>query len=359
LTAVPTSSVIESKLACKSSPATGHPLALVQRSDGSSPALVVLDVANPLAPAEACELAPAAGGRFLSATKVAFWLGRQLAVADLLAGSVTATGTVVAAPSEGAFSPDGTQFAYHVGGDTGGISTHLFGAGKDRTLLARPGIGGHGGPPYGPTSQLRFSSDGNYLLAVDSLFADFGSGPPNFLVYGSDGAIVFQSDSAEFGVWSRQGDSLYYLASKPAGDIRGDIRSWDPYYGDRILFPGLSTYTWPSIARHGSAIVFDAYDVSSPSEATGGLPHLSRLDLASGAVTQLSRSASSRTAVIGGNVVWTDQESPCSCGPAGASAPTGKVLAYDLVTRRETLLDLRRFTSSPIPASAVLDAWSA
>ena len=159
--------------------------------------LDVVDTSNPVSPDRICTLMPASGGRFISASRIGVWTTSQIELADLKLGTVTATALLPNAPSDGAFSPDGSVFAYHVGSDTNGMSTHLFKAGHDTTLLTRPGIGGHGGTSYGPAYQLTFSADGKYLLAVDSLFANFPSGPSNFLVYSTaDGSIAFQSGSA-------------------------------------------------------------------------------------------------------------------------------------------------------------------
>jgi hypothetical protein len=319
---------------------------------------VVLDVVDPLKPIEICSISPANGGRFISASRIAFWSAQDLGLADLALGAAVGTETLPALPSDAAFSSDGSMFAYHVGSDTNGMSTHLNAAGVDRTLLTRPAIGGHGGAPYGPATQLEFSADARYLLSVDSLFANFGSGPPNFLIYRTDGSIAFQSSRAEYGAWGPGHSKLYFFVSTERGAIAGDVHSWDPSVGEGTVAQAVSSYFWPRVAPDGRAILFDSYDKSAPGEATGGLPHLWRLDLATGATMQLSTAISSRTVFVGDSVVWADKEQRCSCGPGGASAPTGEVLAHDLLNGQDTVLDLTPFTASPSPVSGVLAVWS-
>lgn len=313
--------------------------------------MLVLDVADPLKPFQICSLSPAADGRFISATEIAFRSGQQLGVADLAAGAVVGTGKLPS-PGGGRFSPDGSMFAWRHS-DGNGISIHLYAAGLDRTLLNRPAIGG-GGTPYGPTSQLEFSPDGRYLLSVDWLFAHFGSGPPNFLVYRTDGSIAFQSSQAEFGAWAPAGSKLYFLMPVQSAAIGGDVESWDPSAGTATVVHGVASYVWPSVAPDGRSIVFDSYDTSAPGTATGGFPHLWRLDLGTSALSQISGALSARTVFVGDGVVWGDQEQPCSCGPGGASSETGKVMAHDLATGHDAVLDLTPFTPAA-RVSAVLD----
>src|ERR1700730_1529891 len=129
-TTQPSRQPIETKVTCSSRPVTGHPLLLLQPG-GITPELAVLDVLDPLRPQQLCKLSPANGGRFLSATKIAFWLGQQIGVADLT--SDVAVGTAEFPKSTGvAFSPDGSAFAYSTGDETlgtAGTSTHLTSGG--------------------------------------------------------------------------------------------------------------------------------------------------------------------------------------------------------------------------------------
>jgi WD40-like Beta Propeller Repeat len=336
---------VDTRLTCGSQSALGDPLALMIKTGASGSELLVVDVVDPINPVVRCDLSPASGGRFVAATRVAFWQADTLFVADILSGSVAETAKLPDIPTDGAFSPDGSLFAYRVGGDTNGLSTHMFVAGQDRTLVVRPGIGGHGGGPFGPATQLQFSADGKYLLSVDSLFARFGSGPPNFLVYDVNGSVVFQSTTAGFGVWATQGSKLYFLATTEQGAIGGDFHSWDAVAGEVPVAQRLSTYFWPTLKPDGRVLVFNSYD-------SAGLPHLWTLDLGTGVISQLSNGISSRPLFVGRNVIWSMEEKPCQCGPGGASAPDGNVLVYDMQTRRETTAVLVGF-----PTVNVIDVW--
>ena len=153
---------IDTQLTCTGPPVKSNRFMLV-RPTATTAQLLVLDVSNPLKPVRTCDLNPADGGRFISATRLAFWHGQTLGSADLSSGIVSVTGTLPVSPSAGAYSPDGSAFAYRVVGNQGS-STHLFIGGKDRTLGTVGPIGGRGGPPYGPVAQLEFSPDARYLL---------------------------------------------------------------------------------------------------------------------------------------------------------------------------------------------------
>jgi hypothetical protein len=223
---------------------------VLSRSAPTGQLLLILDVSDPQKPVQLCTLRPADTGRFISAGKVAFSVGRQIGVADLAAMSVVLTGELPAPPAP-AFSPDGSRVAYYVFPESGAVSTHVYTSGSDQTLLTRPPLGGHGGPPYGPVTQLEFSADGDYLLVVELLYANFGAGPPNFLVYRMDGSLAFQSSTAAFGVWSPKGSKLYFLdAGQPRG-IGGDVRVWSPSSGEATVARGLGSYIWPRISPDG------------------------------------------------------------------------------------------------------------
>jgi hypothetical protein len=345
----------DTKLACTSRPAPGDSLALMAyESTANKQELLVVDTVDPVHPVEDCTLIPAAGGRFITATRIAFWVGNSLRAADIAAGTVAVKATLPAAPADGAFSPDGSLFAYRVGGDTNGLSTHLFVAGQDRTLLTRAGIGGHGGSPYGPTTQLEFSADGKYLLSVDSLDANFASGPPNFLVYDQKGSTVFQSAIAAFGRWANQGDKLYFLAASPAHGISGDLHSWDPIAGEALVAHGLKTYTWPTLAHDNRRILFDSYD-------SAGLPHLWSVDLGTGVVSQLARGISTNPVFVDTSIVWSNEGQPCNCSGVGgfASAPDGKLVAHNIQTGQDTSFRLLAYGSAGADTQFILDVWLA
>jgi hypothetical protein len=312
--------------------------------------LLVLDTVDPIHPVEDCTIVPAAGGRFITATRIAFWDSDSLGTADIAAGTVVVTATVPAVPTDGAFSPDGSIFAYRVGGDTNGLSTHLFAAGQDHTLVTRAGIGGHGGPIIGPPAQLEFSSDGKYLLSVDSLNANFASGPPNFLIFDQNGSTVFQSATAAFGRWSKQGDELYFLAPSQAHGISGDVHSWQPTTGETpTALRGLASYFWPELAPDNTSLLFNSYD-------SAGLPHLWSVNLSSGTSVQLGSGISTEPVFVGQSVIWSTEEMPTN-GGMSASAPDGELVVHDLQTGHETTISLGAYAPGWVTTRSIVDVW--
>jgi hypothetical protein len=120
-------------------------LAIYQYST-TPPFVELLDVSNPVKPYLACTPSPALGAHILSDTKLAFWVGDELGTADLASRAVTRTARLVASAGTGAFSADGTKFAYRHWDDAGSMSLHLYVGGSDKALYVREPIGGHGGP---------------------------------------------------------------------------------------------------------------------------------------------------------------------------------------------------------------------
>jgi hypothetical protein len=268
---------------------------------------------------------------------------------DIASGAVGTTAQLSNMPSQGVFSADGASFAYRVGDDTNGSSTHLVVRGNDKNLISRPPIGGHGGPTWGPLSQLAFSADGKYLLSVDSLLANYAAGPPTFIVYGIDGSTIFQSSLVAFGLWSPTAAKLYFLAPSQSHGISGSVRSWDAPNGEAPLVGGLPSYSWPAMSPSGSLIVFTSYDAT-------GLPHVWKIDLATLGVSQISKLVSSHPVFVGPHAVWSNAEKPCECGPGGASAPDGSALSHDLVTGTDAGVQLDVSILSG-PTNVVLDTW--
>lgn len=352
--AQPTAQAIDTKLTCSTPPTAGHSMVLLDQATASTAELAILDVSDPVRPQPLCRLSGANGGRFMSATTIAFWSGRQVGVADLQSGVLAAVKELRVA-SGVTLSPDGSSYAYRVIDSAACTSTHIDDGGADRTLFTQELVGGHGGPPYGPTDQLAFSADGMYLLDY-SLFRP-ASGPANFLVYRKDGLLAFQSKKAAFGVWAPAATKLYFLAQSDPGRVDGDIHSWDPAAGEVTVARGLSSYFWPSMAPDGRSVAFDAYDHSVPGGAIGGVPHLWRLDLSTGTVVQVSPAISERAVFVGSGVVWSDEEQRCDCGPGGSSAPTGKVLSHDIVSGKESLVELTP-SAQVSPINRVVSVWT-
>jgi hypothetical protein len=323
------------------------------------PFVEMLDVSNPLKPSLVCRLTPAYGAQFLSDTKLAFWVDDQLGTADLGSGAITQTARLAGRAGTGAFSADGTKFAYRVFDDSGGMSTHLYVNGSDRTLYTQEPLGGHGGPIGGPLDQLEFSADGSQLID----FYEFRpmSGPAKFLVYRtSDAFLAFQSSSAGGGVWSRTGTTLYFSVwnPQPPGPS-GELDSLDAAGRQQMVARFANGIAWPRLTPDGAGIIYDTYD-------GGGQPHIWRFDLATHTATQLSEATGSIPIFVNPNAIWFDEEQPCRCGPGGSSAPDGVTLSHDMSTGRDAIVDTTLIVPGiggpPLPGTStrnLLDVWLA
>lgn len=306
--------------------------------NGPTNRLLVADLQDPLRPTYLCELQYAAGGRFISATQIAFWEGRELETLDLRSGAINITGELPVSPTGGAFSADGTAFAYVAGSFESDETTHLYRGGVDKLLVTRPAVGGHGDTPGGPAAQLAFSADGGFLLAV-RLYANPGA-LPRFLIFSADGSLVYQSDTAAFGIWAPSGSTLYFLDTTQQGGISGAVHRWDRANGELKVSSAINSYYWPAMSPDGRFAVFDSLNMSL---ADCGAPQLWRIDLTSGATTQLSKAITTRGVFVRAGTIWSDEEQVIPCGPGGSSVADGKVVAHDLASGQESVVDLELF----------------
>jgi hypothetical protein len=359
VTPSPSQSTMATKLSCGDSRIGATALAIYQYST-APPFVELLDVSNPVKPYLACTLSPALGAHILSDTKLAFWAGDELGMADLASGAVTLTARLAASVGTGALSPDSTKFAYRHWDELGGMSLHLYSAGSDRTLYVREPIGGHGGPgvSFGPFDQLAFSADGSLLLDR------YAFGSQNMTVFKSDGSIAFVSTTATNGTWSAVGNTLFFLSLNQQGPTPfGEVHSWSPA-GEQTVTSNVNGFFWPRMSADGSGIVYNASDSSVP--GCGGVPHLWRLDLSTKRAAQISMAISSGPFFIQPNVVWSDEQKLTPCGPGGPSTPDGVILAHDLRTGKDTTVDATLLVPgiggqpSPPPTTYfLLDTWFA
>jgi len=348
---------MSTKLTCGDSRIGATALAIYQYGT-TAPFVDVLDVSNSVKPYVACRLSPALGAHFLSDTKLAFWVDDELGTADLASGAVIRTARLAASAGTGAFSPDGTKFAYRHWDDAGGMSLHLYVAGSDRTLYVREPIGGHGGPgpSFGPFDQLAFSADGSLLLDR------YAFGMQAMTVFKSDGSIAFQSVTATNGLWSSSGKTLYFLSLNQLGPTPfGDLHSWN-VDGEQAVALNFTGFFWPRISPDGSGIVYNASDNSVPD--CGGVPHLWRLDLNTRRATQISKAISSGPFFIQPTVVWSDEQKVSQCGPGGPSTLDGVTLAHDFRTGKDANVDMSLIVPGvggpPLPSTwNLLDTWFA
>jgi hypothetical protein len=334
------------------------------------PILEVLDVSNPLRPALLCLLSPAQGGSFDQApNELVFWIGDQLGTADLSSGRVVLTARLPFPAFHGVYSHDGTLFAYRATVDpAGSISTRLDGGGYDRELYLQAPLGGHGGPPpgAGPFDQLEFSPDGKLLLDFYSFRPP--TGPDNFLVYRTTGILgtyappdsflIFHSTTAVHGAWAPTGGTLYFLQTTQ--DTTGELDSVDAtgrHMAPTRIVTGLF---WPRVMPSGAGIVYDAYN----SDACGGVPTLWTLDLAGAGASQLSTAVSAEPLFISQTIVWSNEQKVGQCGPGGESGPDGVVLAHDMGTGRDSVVDMTQTVPgiggpplAPPSTGQLLDIW--
>jgi hypothetical protein len=280
----------------------------------------------------------------------------KLGTADLASGKVIQTDTLSAVPYEGFFSADGAQFAYRVGEVTNvGLTTHLYRRAdhRDMTLYSQAPIGGHGGPPYGPIDQLTFSPDNKELLDFYE-FRPLSGTTPHFMVFRTtDGSVAYQLDTGAFGAWSPTGSTVYFFVRGEQGFI-GELDSVGPSGQAQTVVGSITGFFWPRVTPDGAGIVYDAYDPT-------GLPQLWRLDLAKKTVAQLSLTITSKPVFVTRDTIWSDDEKPCDCGPAGASAPDGSIMAHNLSSGTDKLVDTSRTApgvGAPRPSTlGVADVW--
>jgi hypothetical protein len=368
----PAGAPFTTKLTCGRPVSATHGLALYELAT-TPPILEVLDVSNPLKVVLLCLLSPAQGGSFDQApNEVVFWIGDQLGSADLSSGQVVLTARLPMPAFEGVYSHDGATFAYRASVDpVGSISTRIDGGGYDRELYLQPPIGGHGGPPpgAGPFDQLEFSPDGKMLLDFSAFRPP--TGPDNFMVYRTTGILgtyappdsflIFHSTTAVHGAWAPTGGTLYFLES-PQGTT-GEVDSVDA--NGRHVAPSriVTDFYWPRLMPSGASIVYDAY-ISPPGDTCGGVPKLWTFDLASAGASQLSTAISAEPVFISQTIVWSNEQKVGQCGPGGESGPDGVILAHDIGTGRDSVVDTTQTVPGiggpPLPppsTSHVLDVW--
>jgi hypothetical protein len=333
--APPSPGTLSTQLNCGSQGLTTRSMA-IYRLPITPPFIEILDVSNPLKPSLACTLSPAQGARFLSATRVIFWVGDALGTADLISGTVTRSARLPAVAGTGAFSADGTKFAYRAFDNAGGMSTHLYVAGSDRTLYVQEPIGGHGGPgpSFGPFDQLEFSPDGSLLL--DFYTFRPASGPAPLMVFRSDGTTLFQSTAAPGGAWSPVGATLFFPVWDQPG-VTNELDRLDATGQRQVVATALHGLFWLRMAPDGGSLIYNSSDSSVPD--CGGLPHLWRLDLKTGSASQISQSISSNPVFVQGAVVWSNEQAIGPCGPGGPTVETGVILAHDLTTGSDAAVD--------------------
>jgi hypothetical protein len=87
-------------------------------------------------------------------------------------------------------------------------------------------------------------------------------------------------------------------------------------------------------------------------------PHPWGLNVATHAKTQLSSATSTQPVFVSPDVIWSNEGIPCACGPAGTSAPDGRVIAHNLKTGiNSVVLEIGNLTPSKSPTENIVDVW--
>jgi hypothetical protein len=242
------------------------------------------------------------------------------------------------------------------------MSTHVYHAGIDRVLYTQAGLGGHGGPSWGPLDRLEFSADDQYLLDFYAFRPP--SGPDTLLVYQTGAILVagVPADSlrrlsvnhAEPGAWSPQGSALFYFVPT-TGSTSGQVVWWEPS-GSLELASGVGSWSWPVVKPQGSELYYNAWTSTGPNDQCGGLPHLWHIDLGSGKRSQASDAVASHPVFVTPSFVCMNEERPTGCGIGGESAPDGVILGYDLADGSTKQVDMS-LTVPGVGASQASSGW--
>ena len=173
---------------------------------------------------------------------------------------------------------------------------------------------------------------------------------PNFLVFATDGSIVFKSTTAKFGTWDRTGNRLYFPGVQRRSDrISGTVESLDPGAKPVVRSQKLTSYVWPTLSPDGKLLVFNLFGAQQ-------FPHPWRLNLASGVKTQLSSATSTQPVFMSQNVVWSNEGIPCKCAPRGTSQPDGRLIAHNLSTGVNSVVQLGSDFFRP-QTEEIVDVW--
>ena len=121
-------------------------------------------------------------------------------------------------------------------------------------------------------------------------------------------------------------------ASKPGSlfwrDSAGRISRWDPGSGLNGPIANVS-WTGPKASANGLWIAYTAYD-------SGGLPHVGLFSVQSNSPGPQPAGVRSQAQFINSDLAWYEEETPCDCGLAGASQPSGRTFLYSVSSGTET-----------------------
>ena len=274
--------------------------------------------------------------RFVSSDRVAYTDSTSQGSSRILTLDLTTRSTTVAVSTSGyvpafAYSHDATMLAYLVHDQQGNAALHAHRGGQDLTykLNAIPGRG------VGRDDELRleYSPDDKYLLMVDTFVGNQGGAPETgqFLVMRTgDLTVAFVppsgvSSNATMATWARHMNRLYYR------DAVG-VRTWDAdVHSVGTLASALHWYD-PAASADDRSLAYTDID-------SGFVPHVKLYDVQRQQTSATASAPRSHPIFITADTIWYLEEQACTSECLGGpSQSTGKVFAYDLRSRSETVL---------------------
>jgi len=289
------------------------------------------------APQQLVSLGPGAApeAHFVAAQKIAYvdasTPSSRIMTFDLSTRASTADVTVTGYVPAFAYSHDGSMLAYLLHDANNKPSLHIRRGGQE-TSLNLNAIAGRG---VGRDDELRleYSPDDKYLLMVDTFVGNQGQAPETgqFLVLRTaDSSVAFLppsgiSANATMATWARHSNRLYYR------DAVG-VRTWDAeVHSVGTLVSGLHWYD-PAPSPDDRWLAYTDID-------TNFVPHVKLYDLQGNTSVTTAPAPRSHPIFITGDTLWYLQEQACTSECLGGpSQPSGKVFAYNLMSKSETTL---------------------
>jgi hypothetical protein len=317
-------------LMCPGHYQSGHPLlSALEYSQAGYDSLVVLDVANPLAPSLLCRVNypqyPIQPMQWLSASEFALVQpGRpsHLIDVDVARQSITTIRELSESAHLASISTDRAWLATMEAGADGANVARLYGPAGARTLAIFPPAGGHGGTIYGfGGPNIELSPDGSLVLAVDYEANYVSATSPDLQVFDLQGSLLFSAAKGIWAVWDKT--ALYY-------DNGGKVYRWVP--GAAPVAVSQSDWLEPARSPDGLHIAY----LTNPGYAF----KLDVLDTRSGIATEIRTSGQRIDPLfVTPGLMWTGELQICDNCYGGIN-PTGKVFAYDVSTGSEQEVNL-------------------
>jgi hypothetical protein len=354
-------------VSCSATPSAAfEPLVLTWTPDQPQPPLLLNSLRDPAHPITLCTIQGTYGVRFISATEIGYVTNASLnspaeGRSVIMRMSLTDLKPVAVDSVEGqvmdmAWSPDGSSVAYLVDANAPGLGSgsanRLWiktGTASPRALTPLIPLFGRGGSISDET-KVRFSSDGQYQLMVDTYVATGPAASPDqardmapFQIRSVlDGSFVWAAPSAlrapgkyqfaTMAAWLHQADRLYYRDS--AG-----VQTWDRPSSDGTIYPGLAWYS-PSISPDDRLV---AYTVDLDAQ-----PHVEVRELATKAFRVIP-GIRAAPFFLSSNLLFVAEYAPSTQYGPGVPpySPNGRAVVIDLRTNVET----------PVPMINPIDYW--